>query len=136
MSTTETRLKDFIQANKLTMTAQWADHNPHMADSANMDHWKVKIRKGKQSMSLYFSKRFGHHGKEPQLDEVLDCLASDASSTENAMDFEDWASEFGYDVDSRKAEKSYKTIEQQKAKLLNLLGDEAYQQLLYETERL
>jgi hypothetical protein len=72
----------------------------------------------------------------PTLGEVLDCLASDAASVDNARSFEDWASDFGYDTDSRKAKRTYKTCEKQAAKLKALLGDEAYEQLLYHTERL
>jgi hypothetical protein len=44
----------------------------------------------------------------PTLDDVLDCLVSDAGSVRHGQDFAEWCSEFGYDVDSRKAYKSYK----------------------------
>jgi len=72
----------------------------------------------------------------PDAAHVLDCLASDASSYENAQSFEDWASEFGYDTDSRKAERIYRIVKRQAEQLKRTLGDEAYQELLWNTKRL
>ena len=41
----------------------------------------------------------------------------------------------GYDTDSRKAEKIYKTVQHQAARLSNFLDSTLYDQLLYGTER-
>ena len=71
----------------------------------------------------------------PTVNEVLDCLASDCSGYENERDFESWAEELGYDTDSRKAESVYNTIGQQCRDLKKLLGNELYNELLFETER-
>ena len=134
-------MQEFIKANKIRMTAERTDTNPHM-DSSNMDHWKVKLtldgayHLGRKQLTTYFSMDYGHNGKEPQADDVLDCLASDASGFENSRSFEDWAGDYGYDPDSRKAEKIYKTVERQSAKLKNFLGDDLYKTLLWDTERL
>jgi len=129
-------LAQFIAANRIRISSEWTASNPNMDDSARMDHWKVTLRSGKRQMTLTFSKGFGHNGAEPTADEVLDCLASDSASVENARDFEDWAQEFGYDTDSRKAEKTYRQCERQAEKLKRLLGEEAYKALLWDTERL
>jgi hypothetical protein len=72
----------------------------------------------------------------PKLADVLDCLASDAAGFENAQSFEDWAAEYGYDTDSRKAEKVYRTVERQAKQLRRVLGDEGYNALLWDIERL
>ena len=141
--TTDTvvKISDFVAGNRISMTAEWTDRNPNMPDS-NMDHWKCLLRRiGKGSgdrgarMTVYFSQGYGHNGKEPKVASVLDCLASDASSIENARGFEDWASDFGYDTDSRKAEKTYRTCEHQAKRLRSFLGDDLYDQLLWHTER-
>lgn len=71
----------------------------------------------------------------PTLTEILDSLALDASGIEGARTFEEWASDYGFDVDSRKAMKSYKTTKRQAEKLRALLGAAAYDTLLYGTER-
>lgn len=71
----------------------------------------------------------------PTASEVLDCLASDASSYDNTQDFEDWAGDYGYDTDSRKAEHTYRAIAEQ-AKALRVFVDADYDELLYNVERL
>lgn len=72
----------------------------------------------------------------PDLATVLDCLASDSSSYDNARDFDDWANDFGLDTDSRKAEATYRVCGEQAKRLRHLLGDEAYRELLERVERL
>lgn len=48
----------------------------------------------------------------PDLPGVLECLSLDWSGVEGQT-FEDWASEYGYDTDSRKAERTYRTVLEQ-----------------------
>jgi hypothetical protein len=72
----------------------------------------------------------------PALADVLDCLRSDSQSFANALDFEEWAAEFGYDTDSRKAEQTYQACGKIAAGLQRLLGAAAYNELLEETESL
>lgn len=52
---------------------------------------------------------------------VLHCLCSDADA-ENHDTFEEWASEFGYDPDSRSAEKTYHLCLENARKLRRALG--------------
>ncbi len=85
-------------------------------------------------MTTIFSMGFGHNGHEPKAAEVLSCLASDAAGFDNAQSFEDWADEYGYDADSRKAEKIYKAVEKAAHRLRAFLGDSAYETLLFHTE--
>lgn len=66
----------------------------------------------------------------PDLAGVLECLASDASGYDSALDFDDWASNYGFDTDSRKAEQSYRVTGDQSKRLRHLLGDAAYAELL------
>lgn len=136
MTAERTTLAEFIQTAGVTLTAEWADRNPHMDDSATMDHWKCKLRAGGRCLTVYFSKGIGHHGAEPTADEVLDCLASDSASIANTGGFKEWCAEFGYDTDSRKAHRTYKTCERQADKLCALLGPAAYGSLLFDVERL
>jgi hypothetical protein len=60
----------------------------------------------------------------------------DASGAENARNFEDWASEYGYDTDSRAAERTYNVVVKQAAELREFLGAADYKFLLNEVERL
>jgi hypothetical protein len=128
-------IEQFVIAHGITMKSTRTNHNPNMQDSANMDHWRVELRKGRKQMTLVFSQGYGHKGMPPNVYGVLDCLASDAGTVQTASDFEEWCSELGYDPDSRKAEKTYKAVEHQASRLQRFLGDEAYDQLLFNTER-
>ena len=51
-------------------------------------------------------------------------IARDCQSVEQARGFEDWANEFGYDTDSRKAEAIYRTCVDQWKALRHYIGDE------------
>ena len=130
-TTSTTTLDQFIVDHELTMSYGFAESNPNMDDSQGMDHWRVNIRSLQRSttMDVVFSKGSAHNGEPPTLAEVLDCLASDASSFAGA-DFEDWCAELGFDTDSRRAERIYKATERQSDDLLELLGNEAYADLL------
>lgn len=160
-------IKQFIEANRITIKSEMVNNNPHMDNSDNMDNYKCVLtlrgapedpgmtycrscgrewlpghvcesrKRGAARMTLYFSKGMGHSGAEPRADEVLSCLALDAAGIEDASgDFDAWCSEYGYDTDSRKAEKIFKTCEHQAARLKNFLGDDLYDQLLWHTEAL
>lgn len=73
----------------------------------------------------------------PDVADVLDSLASDASCYDNARTFEEFANDLGYDPDSRKAESIYNKCGQISKALRDLLGGwELYAELTERTERL
>lgn len=135
-------IQEFIAMNGLTAAISPADDNPNMDHDPKhpMDHWRVVVKMSDGDrpvkMTTYFSMGSGHNGKAPELGDVLDCLASDAASVENARDFADWCSEYGYDTDSRKAHRTYTVCKRQAERLRKLLGVTAYDDLLWNTERL
>jgi len=117
------------------MTAERVASNPHMADMpAGSTHWRCKFTHSSRRLTVRFSMGPALTG-EPIASAVLDCLASDAAGVANAQGFEEWASEYGYDSDSRTAEKIYRTIEGQARRLEGFLGSELYARLLWQTER-
>lgn len=154
MIQTTITLGEFCKQHRITMMATRVDANPHMSDFEG-DHWKVKfarawispteyheratgksVRYTRQNyMTTYFSMGYGHTGAEPTAEQVIDCLASDASSVDQST-FVQWARDLGYDEDSRKAEATYKACEHGTFKLKAFLGDALYETLLYGTERL
>lgn len=58
---------------------------------------------------------------EPTLESLLYCMQSDARAGDHST-FEEFASEFGYDEDSRKAEKIWIACREVDAKMRDLLG--------------
>ena len=139
MSTQTITLDQFITEQQLVMSVRPVKRNPHMQGEQMPRNFECTIefegRGYHEPLTVYFSQGSAHK-KPPTLAEVLDCLASDASGVDNAQSFEEWASEYGYDTDSRKAEKTYNICRQQAQELKALLDRDAYDQLLYETERL
>jgi hypothetical protein len=128
-------IKALVAENKIRMNVEWANENKHNPEWKDANHYKVTLRRGNKQLTTYFSQGYGISG-EPKAEDVLDCLASDSSGIDNARSFEDWAGEYGYDTDSRKAEKIYNVCVKQAAKLKAFLGDSLYEKLLYDTERL
>lgn len=131
-------IHDFVRKHGISISCTRTDKNPHMHadDKWQADHWKCSLkRKGGKRMTVHFSMGTGHGGKQPTAEEVLSAIASDASSVVNASGFEDWASDLGFETDSRKAHKTYNTVKKQAASLKKFIGD-AYEELLYETEGL
>lgn len=66
----------------------------------------------------------------PTLAAVLEALVTDAASFDDAIDYEDWASNFGYDPDSRHGEKIYNACGEQSRGLRRLLGAYAHGELM------
>lgn len=65
----------------------------------------------------------------PAVADVVGCLATDGSALDYAS-FEDWASNYGYDTDSRKAEGIYRQCLDTGLRLKSAMGAEAFQALL------
>lgn len=134
---TKTRtIDEFIQDNNIGIRCDIVDANPNMNDPKwDATHYRVSINRGGfvdgpyREMETYFSQGKGHVNV-PDLRDVLDCLASEAAGYENARTFEDWAEEYGYDTDSRKAERTYHAIQGQSVLLLRFLGRTLFDELL------
>lgn len=125
--------KKRVDSLKIKAAATYGNRGPITDDMENMDPWTVVLRYGKKRLTVPFFMGVGHYGKEPEVYDVLNCLVSDAASVDNARSFEEWASELGYDPDSRKAEKIFKACERGTKKLKKFLGEQ-YDIFLYETE--
>jgi len=129
-------IRRYIVRERIRFSFEWDNYPKIDSDwDASASHYVVTLRKAGRRLTVHWHQGSGI-SHDPRLDDVLDSLASDASGVENARDFEDWASDYGYDTDSRKAEDIYRAVVKQTAGLKRLLGDEAYKALLWETERL
>ena len=84
-------------------------------------HYKVTLRFRRRTLTTYFScgPAIDH---EPTAADVLSCLCSDANA--GAQDFDGFCSDFGYDTDSRKAEKAWRACQKMADRLPVFLGDD------------
>ena len=115
---------DFVTDWGLTMTSEQVDENLNNKEWKEANHYLCVIKtrptaniKSRQ-YTTYYSMGYGLQGT-PKLTELLECLAMDINGLENARNFEDWCAEYGYDTDSRNAEKMFRTIEKQAQDLKN-----------------
>lgn len=129
-------IDEFIARTGVTMTVesipQRSDRNNDWDREAS--HWLVTISRDGRSMSVEYSMGSAHTG-EPELRDVLDNLASDSAGYENASGFEDWAADYGYDTDSRRAYATFEAVAAQRSQLASLFDDDDFDRLLWHTER-
>lgn len=135
-----TTIQEFIERNGITAKVTIIENHPSIdwSDSwnATAHHWYVTLKRtsDKRRMTVIFHTGSALH-EAPTTADVLDNVASDASTVENARDFSDWCNELGYDTDSRKAERIYKATVRQTERLKAFIGA-PYQELLWDIERL
>src|SRR4051812_7060666 len=109
MKVSEVTMQSFARQHGITLQAEWADENKNAPDWTDANHYKVILKHNRRQLTTYFSQGYGISGA-PEVQDVLDCLASDAAGYEGARSFEEWCGDYGYDTDSRKAEQTYKTV--------------------------
>src|SRR5215469_3741015 len=120
--------EDNVRAESvMTGPPDWA-----AGDGWQANWYDVTLRRKRRQLTIKFGMGLGLSG-EPPAGDVLSSLLMDASGYDNARSFEEWAGEYGYDTDSRKAERIYRQVEAQTAKLRKFLGDD-YDAYLWETE--
>ncbi len=75
--------------------------------------------KGLKSISSYLNNEQKEIIEEPRLYDIITCLTRYDPGT-----FEDFCSEFGYDEDSKKAEKIYNAVRDEYLSMCSLFSDE------------
>lgn len=118
--------RKFLEKVGAKMTINYSDcvKNP-WGDSgylANAYHnqYKVIITRNGKRMTVNFTDSVYNteNGEEPTEYDILACLEKyDVGS------FEDFCLEFGYDTDSRKAEKTYKAVVKEYNNVMRVFGD-------------
>lgn len=116
---------DFVQEHKIELTI--LGNHGLQTDDDGWQHVRYTVRLDHDGRSLTTAWRAGTGlaalgTRAGDAADILDSLASDASSYANARNFEDWAADFGYDTDSRAAEKTYIACGKIAVDLENLLG--------------
>ena len=130
------KLRDRIEEDRITAEAVMDDAPAYATDwTAGTNWYRVTLAYGRRRLTVPFGMGPALT-EEPGADDVLNCLTSDASGYENSRgSFEEWASEYGYDTDSRKAEKIYEQVKQTTAELRRFLGDK-FDAYVWDTEGL
>lgn len=126
-----TLLSERIASDGITITTEHTGER--MEGNIQRADWKVTFkRRGARPMTV--PKFTCQPGAEPTALDVLDCLVSDASSYENEDGYEAWASQFSSDPEEWMPRSTYNAVAQQSEKLKKWLGDELYNDYLFETD--
>lgn len=81
--------------------------------------WDVCKARGLRKIPVLMTEMFKlRRGKKPTEYDVLACICKD-----DPEDFENFCSNFGYDTDSRKAEKTYFAVQKEYRECLRMFGD-------------
>ena len=94
-------------------------------------HWLYRIdvmqgeNYGKSAIKGYFSQGSAIKHK-PTLEDILNSLSMD---TQDLGDFVEWANNYGYDIDSIKANETYKACLEERRMVIGLLGQQGLDEL-------
>jgi len=130
-------IQDFIEQHGIKVEADRTDEvNPFWPGAGN--HYTVTVSGGegsRESMTIHFSTGTGWK-RSPEAADVLSCLALDAVTIENASSFEEWCDDLGFDPwdDREDSVRRYEATENQTKELKELVGDTAFETLLWECE--
>lgn len=90
----------------LKMQVLSSEYKKHFTDDEQKRYvFKVRLSKGGKQYTFEFGQSISEGSNEPTLYDVLACLTKYDPET-----FEDFCANYGYDEDSRKAEKTYKAV--------------------------
>ena len=98
----------YLIANEIGLKMQIisSEYKRHFADDKQQRYvFKIKLIKGGKQYTFEFGQSIAEGNNEPTLYDVLTCLTKYDPET-----FEDFCNNYGYDNDSRAAEKVYKAV--------------------------
>jgi hypothetical protein len=136
--------RDYCERLGIRLSCERVDENP-LADfdprawrGQVPSHWRVtltfkardtgRIRK----ISTYYSTT----AAEPDCADVVNLMAKEAAGYDDHGAYEEWAAAFGFDPDSRRGHRVWRSLGTMAERMCRWLGPAEYQNLLYRVERL
>jgi hypothetical protein len=114
-------IQDFMSENKIVV--KWTGScNPPEGWARGTRGFDGFVECEGKGIPQSFEYYIGPAHNYPQAEGLIECLIQDTRSAFDYSSFEDWADCFGYDQDSRKAEKIYQACKKNAKKLLKCLG--------------
>ena len=119
----------FLIKNDLKLTIKFKSYGKHFPtdkEDRNIYSFKLYNKKTKKSYSGAFGDSIHNteQGNTPTNYSILSCLNEDYST-----DFNDFCRNYGYDEDSRSAEKIYKAVQKETAGLKRVLNEDQLNEL-------
>lgn len=134
--------KELMKALKYNRSVAYGWRNREVEGLLGIDH-----RTAENNIAIWQGKKWGKRLTEnfdkklsdlvfkyaeiemPKVYDVESALVRDAECFESSRNFEDFCWEFGYDVDSRKAEKAYNACKDIFCDLIKTVGTDGFQEL-------
>lgn len=119
MSELRDNAKEICKKHGITMKVGSPKYGPVDWDNDH-DHYcfPVTIRKDGKSMRVMFNQSIAQGSTPPDEYDIITCITKDDPGS-----FENFCSDFGYDTDSRSAEKTYKAVKAEWEKMLRVFGE-------------
>lgn len=120
---------DFLTRNNLTLKIEYKETGLYFAgdkEERNIYTFTLRNKTTKKSYKAKFGDSIHntYSGNEPNNYDILACL-----NPYDFRDFEEFCSNFGYNEDSRQAEKAYKAVCKEYAGLTRVLNEDQRNQL-------
>lgn len=108
----------FAKKNGIKLTVLSNEYKAHFGLNTLRYVFKLKLTRAGKSYTFEFGQSINEGSNEPNMYDVLTCLTKNDPCT-----FEDFCGEFGYDEDSRTAERTYKAEVKEWRAVKRLFGD-------------
>jgi len=118
MSNYEEMADAFAKKYGVKLSILRMSHGKHFADDKYERYiFKCRLSRGRKSYTFHFGQSIAKGATEPTMYEVLSCLTKDDPGT-----FVNFCNEFGYDYDSRSAERIWKGCVKEYNAVVRLFG--------------
>ena len=118
MSKYEAMANAFAEKTGKKLTVLDYKYKPMWGEKQSRYVFKCRLSRGRKQYTFEFGQSLYNGSKEPTMYDVLPCLEKSDVGT-----FEDFCDEFGYDTDSRRAERTYNAVRKEYAAVERLFGD-------------
>lgn len=116
---------NFLKATGTTFRSTYKTHDFYFSDDKETrDIYTITLKNDRHKYRFNFGQSIANQGQHPTAYDVLACLTKYEVGT-----FENFCSEFGYDLDSRKAYKTYKAVMKEWKNIELLFTPEQLEQL-------
>ena len=122
MSEYEKMANDFAEKTGTKLSVNGFEYGPYFdrdeKEKVKRYIFRCRLTRGGKSYSFKFGQSINDGCKEPTIYDVLSCMQKSDVGT-----FENFCDEFGYDTDSRRAERVYKAVRVEWKAMERLFGD-------------
>lgn len=116
---------DFANKHGITLEIGSPDYGRHFHDDKESRYiFPVTLKCHGKQYTFKFGQSINGGDEEPTMYDILTCMTKYDPET-----FENFCSEFGYDTDSRKAEKTYKAVKKEYAAMKRLFSNEVLEEM-------